>query len=178
MIKYLFEQTVSGKKWFCLPGLFGLIAVVALLFSGPVWAHKVYVFAWVDQGMIHTDSSFGDKKVNHGKIIITDITGIELAKGETDARGSFSFPVPESPTSDLIIKLVAGMGHQALWKVPLKELEDSGSSDTLKKAMEKKAQLEKKPPAENILAGLAVIFGIAFTASIFVKLRKRKRQHD
>jgi len=138
-------------------------------------AHKVYVFAWVENGVVYTESSFGDRKVNKGTISVVDSSGTVLLTGETNENGEFSFDIPKTVTSDLTVKLFAGAGHQGEWKVSLQELKSSGTPETVEKAMKTKAELEKGPGASNILAGIAIIFGIAFAASTFYKIRQRKK---
>ena len=44
-------------------GVAGILLVLVLLAGPPAaWAHKVYVFAWVEKGGVHTESSFGDRQ--------------------------------------------------------------------------------------------------------------------
>jgi len=49
----------------------------------------VIVFAWVEQGYIHTESSFGSKsKAKDCPIIVVDENGRVIHKGRTDSKGN------------------------------------------------------------------------------------------
>jgi nickel transport protein len=90
-----------------------LLAMVALLglSAGPVWAHKVNVFAYVEGGKVFTESYFPDgKKVEGGTVEVRDASGTKLLEGKTDNQGLFSFPLPKK--EDLTITLDATMGHK------------------------------------------------------------------
>ena len=85
-------------------------------------AHRVNVFAWVDGDTIHVESKFsGGKKVNAGKVVVTDPQGVELLSGLTNDQGEYSFKVPKE--SDLRIILSAGQGHRGEWTVRASELQ-------------------------------------------------------
>ncbi len=84
-------------------------------------AHKVTVFAWVEEDRVHTESKFSrGKKVNSGAIVVYDLQGNRLLEGKTDEQGHFSFPVPKKAA--LKIELQAGMGHRAEWILPAEEM--------------------------------------------------------
>ncbi len=144
------------------------VVCLVLLASGlatPAWAHKVYLFAWAENGVVYTESSFGDKKVIQGKIQVKDESGTPVASGTTDDQGNFSFKIPDNPGSDLVVTLDASMGHQAVWTVPLKEMQaamDKAAANEIHgAAMAKKAELEKGPSLARIIAGIGIIFALA-----------------
>lgn len=93
-----------------------IIPFVWLLFlfltlSSTVYAHKVYLFAWVEGNMIHTDSYFpGKRKVIGGLVEVFDSSGKKLLEGKTDKKGAFSFKIPKK--TDLRIVLEVTMGHK------------------------------------------------------------------
>jgi nickel transport protein len=107
----------SGKR------LKGLLLLLALwLPSAEAEAHRVNLFAYVDDGQVYTESYFADgSPVNHGQILVADATGREILTGETDAAGQFRFPLPQE--QNLTILLKAAMGHRAEYLLPLKEEE-------------------------------------------------------
>ena len=85
---------------------------VLFFYVSTAYAHKVYLFAWAEGGMIHTESYFpGNVKVKDGTVKVFDMKGKELVSGETDENGDFSFKIPE--IADLRIVLDASMGHGA-----------------------------------------------------------------
>lgn len=155
-----------------------LAVIGILLVPVSALAHKVYVFAWVEAGMVHTESSFGDKKVIQGEIQVVNDSGTVLLTGRTNDQGEFSFPIPERPDKGLTIQLEAGMGHRASWTLSAKDLSSAASEPALENAMQQKADLEKSPGYRDILSGLGVIFGLAFAASVIHKARRKTRSHD
>ena len=90
-----------------------LICITILLFcTSAADAHKVYIFAWTEGDMIHTESYFGgNKKVQDGTIKVFDPEGKELLNGRTNENGEFSFKIPK--IADLKIVLESSMGHGA-----------------------------------------------------------------
>jgi nickel transport protein len=96
------------RKAGCTAGL-----VVLLLFvSIPAMAHKVNIFAYVENDIVHTESYFPDgRMVAEGSIEVLDRTVGKVLEGTTDKEGRFSFPVPEKK-DDLTIVINAGMGHR------------------------------------------------------------------
>ena len=158
-------------------GMGVILCVLMLMLVGttPAWAHKVYVFAWVEKGMVFTESSFGDQPVHGGAIEVVDQGNQVVLQGKTDDQGKFSFPVPSSVTSDLLIKLDATMGHQAQWTLTHSELTAVGeqAKQQVGEAMTKKAALEKKPSMAAVATGIAVIFFICGIAAFINKKRKK-----
>ncbi len=165
-----------------LSGLF-VLGLLILYCSPDALAHKVYVFAWVENGKVYTECSFGDRRVNRGEITVTTEDGKEVISGTTTENGEFSFDVPQNPGSDLVIKVVAGAGHQAEWTVKRQELLPSETQEQTVTVKEEdkdqenqRSEFDKGPGAVNILSGIAIIFGIAFAASTFVRARKKMKR--
>lgn len=157
---------------------FALLTIVLILIScPPAWAHKVYVFAWVEGGTVYTESSFGDQPVHGGAIEVVDQDNQMVLQGKTDDLGKFNFPVPSPVNSDLLIKLDATMGHQAQWTLTLAELTAMGekAEQQLDEAMTKKADLEAKPSMGAVVTGISVIFLICGIASW---INKKRKQHN
>ncbi len=89
--------------------LAGLLLAVAL--SGILYAHKVNVFAYVENGKIYTESYFPDGKAVEGGIIeVLDSQGQKVGEGVTDKEGKFVLPIPKK--DDLTIVINASMGHK------------------------------------------------------------------
>ena len=81
------------------------------------------VFAWVEQGRVYIEGSFGGKnKVHHGKIQVMDAQNQIVFEGTTDDKGYLSFPVPQNVKSDLTVLLDAGTAHKAKWVIQKTEL--------------------------------------------------------
>ncbi len=114
-----------------------IVTTMIILFSlaGPVAAHKVMVFAWVNGNTVHTESKFsGGRKVKAGKIEVFDPKGQLLLGGKTNDQGEFSFPIPQSTA--LKIVLTAGMGHRGEWTITKDEIINASSANATSPAIE------------------------------------------
>ncbi len=96
-----------------LPGLTSILLVL-ILSSGTAHAHKVNVFAWIDNDTVFVESKFaGGKKVMDAEVIVSDKDGKQIVSGKTNDNGEFSFKFPQQ--SPLTIAVIAGMGHRGEW---------------------------------------------------------------
>jgi nickel transport protein len=134
-----------------------LITILLLLFSTvPVQAHRVNIFAWVEDGSVYGEASFsgGKPAVNSEVAVIDAATGEELLTTMTDKAGNFEFELPESAKkrgNDLEVMLKAGMGHQDDWTIraeeygaiPDEEAKSRNDSPSSRKALGVKAEPEK-----------------------------------
>lgn len=165
------------RKKLMVKGGFTFLVVLCIFWThaAAVQAHKVYVFAWVEQGQVYTESRFGDQPVHGGKVVVKDLDDRVVLQGTTDDQGNLSFPVPRDVATDLTVHLDAAMGHQATWVVPLIELRAEGETADarLDDAMEKKAELSAKPSAVAVVGGIAVIFLLCFLVSVLHKKKKK-----
>ncbi len=89
--------------------------------SESAFAHKVYIYAWVAEDTVYTESSFGgNRMVKDGEITVFDPGGNILVKGKTNDKGTFAFKIQKE--SEMKIVLKAGTGHMAHWVVPVDEI--------------------------------------------------------
>lgn len=96
--------------------------LVVLLFAGNALAHKVNLFAYVEGGIIYTESYFPDgKPVAGGKILVYDSGNNLVQEGITDKEGLFHFAIPK--VDDLTIVIEASMGHKNHYKLKKNEVE-------------------------------------------------------
>ncbi len=169
------------------------------LFTSNSFAHKVMVFGWVEGDMVHTISKFnGGKKVKDAPVSVFDTEGTLLLKGNTDARGEFSFKKPEK--NELKVVLEASMGHKTSCLIEVKS-EDEHSTNVydvdsreqrvgkqayneknlesiIEKALDKKmalilrmiAEKESKQTISEIISGIGYILGLIGVA-LWVKNR-------
>lgn len=87
------------------------ILLACVLVAAPARAHKVNIFAYVEDGKIYTESYFPDgKKVQGGTVEVLDSQDQKVAEGVTDSEGKCSFPIPKK--DDLTIVVNASMGHK------------------------------------------------------------------
>ncbi|MBF0476481.1 MAG: hypothetical protein HQK59_11730 [Deltaproteobacteria bacterium] len=87
-------------------------AALVLIWISPAWAHKVFIYAWVEGDTVRVESYFGgSKKVMDSPVEVFDPSGKKLLEGRTNDQGEFSFKIPAQ--TDLRIVVEAGMGHRA-----------------------------------------------------------------
>ncbi|MCK5313463.1 MAG: hypothetical protein KAJ62_15210 [Desulfobacteraceae bacterium] len=139
---------------------FMLLFFSILLFPVNLFAHKVYVFAWAESGKIFTESKFSSNKwVKNGNISVQDEKGKVLLTGTTSDQGVFIFEIPSNLESYLLIKLDAGMGHKAEWKLEFEEIIQANTGKSSKEIAEKKKDNEiKNPSIANVIIGILIIF--------------------
>lgn len=102
--------------------VFGLLSTAT-----PALAHRVHLFAYVQQGEIVVDSRFSRAKpVQQGKVEIFEAaSGKLLLQGVSDAQGASRFTIPPELLAqpvDLRLVIKAGEGHQGEWILPAAEL--------------------------------------------------------
>ncbi len=123
-----------------MPRILALSLALSLLCTAsPALAHRVHLFAYVQQGEIVVDSRFSRAKpVQQGKIeIFAAESGKLLLQGISDAQGACRFTIPpgllEKPV-DLRLVVKAGEGHQGEWILPAAELNPQASQVPAEKA--------------------------------------------
>lgn len=95
---------------------------IVLLAVLPALAHKVTIFAYVENTIVYTESYFPDgKAVAEATIEVVTPSGETLIEGKTDHEGYFSFPVP-AHKEDLRIVLNASMGHKNSYLLKKEEM--------------------------------------------------------
>lgn len=100
----------------------GWALLLVLLCAAPALAHKVNLFAYVEGGVVYTESYFPDgAPVAGGKVLVYDSQKQLLLEGLTDAKGLFRFPVPK--VDELKIVVEASMGHRNSFRLKKAELE-------------------------------------------------------
>ncbi len=104
-----------------------LAVLLGLLLPAAALAHKVNVFAYAEDGVVHTESYFNDgAPCQSSRIVVYGEGGEVVAEGTTDAEGMFSFPIDRA--QDLRIILEASMGHKNEIRLSAAEI---GGADTL-----------------------------------------------
>ncbi len=99
------------------------VFLVSFVMAVPAHAHKVNIFAYVENGKIYTESYFPDgMKVQDGTIRVFDSKHKQVAEGKTDKEGKFSLPIPVK--DDLTIEINASMGHKNTFLLKKSELGD------------------------------------------------------
>jgi len=135
--------------------LYALVAVIltagSLVRPTSALAHKVSLFAWVEEDTVYTLSKFsGGKKVNKGRLVVYGPDGNKLLEGVTNDQGKFAFKVPQK--SDLRLELIAGSGHKSHWRVPLEEITGGPAHGTSADTGPSSVKTEMADPIENVQA--------------------------
>ncbi|MBI4798664.1 MAG: hypothetical protein HY794_08015 [Desulfarculus sp.] len=101
-----------------------LLALVTLaLAPGLAQAHKVNVFAYVEEGRIKGEGYFpGGDKTQDAAVEIVDSQGRVLGSTQTSTEGLFSLDKPANATGPLRVVLKAGQGHQGEYTLGAGEL--------------------------------------------------------
>src|SRR5210317_1707643 len=134
-----------------IPLHISIILIALFLWLNHSHAHRVNLFAWVEGDTVYVESKFSSsRRVNKGKIIVTDPEGTQLLTGTTNENGEFSFKVPKK--TELKIVLMAGTGHRAEWTIPANEIEMPGPAG--------KTVPEKGTAVKGIIIGVGCIFGL------------------
>ncbi len=101
--------------------LFGAIILVLTLGTTAAHAHKVNIFAYVEDGKIFIESYFPDgKPVESGAVEVLDSQKTKVAQGTTDKEGKLALPIPKR--DDLTIVINASMGHKTSFELKRSEL--------------------------------------------------------
>lgn len=101
------------------------IFLIIIMINISAFAHKVNIFAYMEEDKVYTESYFNDgKKCIESKIEVFDNQGNKLLEGLTDKEGMFSFKIPAEDVIDGDLKLVltASMGHRAEYIIRADEL--------------------------------------------------------
>jgi len=114
--------------------MFAISAVLtaALLLPQAAQAHRVNIFAWLEDGHVQVECGFSRKsKVNGGIVDVFDAgTGERVLSGTTDANGRFSFPLPAAIRDsghDMRLVIRAGEGHQNEWLMTAREWKEASA---------------------------------------------------
>ena len=156
--------------------------ILLLTAPDPAWAHKVILYAWVENGVIQTESRFASQRpAVDCPIIATDATGRVVHEGRTDDQGLHSFNIPAGLDTDLVLILKAGPGHQGEWRISREELVSTPSERAADPASAEHPPAGPPKPESDasplkILSGIAIIFVLAWMGKKLI--RRKKAGHD
>ncbi|MEN6437355.1 MAG: carboxypeptidase regulatory-like domain-containing protein [Syntrophobacter sp.] len=98
-----------------------VVGIGCVFLVAPAHAHKVNIFAYVENGKIITESYFPDgRKVEGGVVEVYDSQKQKVAEGKTDKQGKCVLPIPKK--DDLTIVIDASMGHKNTFLLKKSEL--------------------------------------------------------
>ena len=142
-------RAIEMKQYFRLFRLF----VCMLMFLGvlveSVYAHKVNIFAYAEDGRIHAEGYFvdGSKCKNSLVEVIDEKSGEKLLEGHTNDNGQFVFDIPRVTSIKLILH--AGTGHQNEYVLNAEEVKEALSKTaekqkTIKTVQQSEEAVKKK----------------------------------
>lgn len=118
---------------------FFLLSLLIVTIPSFVFAHKVNIFAYVEDGTVYTESYFPDgKKVSGGLVEVYDSQGNKLLEGKTNKDGYFNFK--PSKRDDLKIFINASMGHKSSYTLSVDELPKKITTQNLQKIERRKSK--------------------------------------
>jgi len=83
------------------------------------FAHRVYLFAWDEDGRVCSQSSYSKSaKIANANVTIRDADGKELLRGRSDRDGLFCFVRPHA--AELLLSVDAGQGHRGEFRLSAK----------------------------------------------------------
>ncbi|MBD5608118.1 MAG: cobalamin biosynthesis protein CbiL [Desulfovibrio sp.] len=105
---------------------FLLAALIVLCAFSDALAHRLNVFAWLENDEIIVESNFGKDRPARDAVvtIIDEATRRTLASGRTNSVGQYVFKVPSVVREGhgLVIDVNAGQGHHREWTMDASEL--------------------------------------------------------
>lgn len=130
--------------------------IISCILTTAAFAHRVNVFAWAEGTTVHTESFFSSgSKAQNSAVTATDKkTGKVIAKGITNSKGEWSFPLSADAikTKDpIVITLDAGQGHAGSWTLQAEDFADATPKQPAStKAITPAANTKVQTPAQKI----------------------------
>jgi len=138
------KDDLAKRAFNCYKLLIGFVFLSSLLLmtASVVFAHKVNIFAYVQEGTVYTESYFPDgTKVKEGVVQVYDSQGTKLLEGKTNENGEFNFKPPKK--DNLKIVLLASMGHKNTYTLSADELPDIIAAEKPEKAELKESKVKE-----------------------------------
>ncbi|PLY17013.1 MAG: hypothetical protein C0631_00295 [Sedimenticola sp.] len=128
--------------------VFGFLLGMTLLFSAPLQAHRLKVFAFAEGSHIQGSAYFvGGAKASGANISIRDPDGVTLAELAPDAEGQFNFTATRR--MDHLVLADSGDGHLAKWMVSADQLPGELPAPVEEQATEPSPRVAPTPPAAS-----------------------------
>ncbi|MGQ9570623.1 MAG: hypothetical protein ACUVUQ_07240 [Thermodesulfovibrionales bacterium] len=123
-MKNIFKIQNSKLKTQILNLAFGIL-IFSFCIIPNAYAHKVNIYAYAEDGMVHSESYFvdGSKCKNSILEVFDEKDKTKLLEGKTDDEGKFSFKIPKVTSLKLVLH--ASMGHQAEFIVGEDEVKEA-----------------------------------------------------
>ena len=138
-------------------------ALLVLTLAGPAWAHRLNVEATLEAGRVTVLVYFSDGATPEGAEVVASRDGVEVARGRTDARGTWSF-APTAAGKHLLEVTEPGL-HRGKVEVEVPALAPVAAPSSATPVPATSAIRVEPPPGGvdwvGSAAGLAVIAALA-----------------
>ncbi len=127
--------------------IFCLVIGICCLMPVSARAHKVNIYAYAEDGMVHSEGYFvdGTKCKNSPIEVFDERAGTRLLEGKTDEEGKFSFKIPKVTSIKLVLH--ASMGHQNEYTLSEDEVREAMGEGQPLKGVKQSKETVKPPPA-------------------------------
>lgn len=106
----------TGRPAWC-----ALLFGISISFAQPALAHKLNMFAYVENNNVFVEGYFSDGiKPKNSDVTVVAADGSVILEGKTDDEGAFVFPAPS--VAPIRVVLNAGMGHQTDYTISAADL--------------------------------------------------------
>ena len=141
--------------------LCGLYAAWVLLTPpDTAFAHRVYLFAWDEDGRVCSRSYYSKTaNITDAEITVRGADGRELLRGRSDRDGRFCFARPSA--EELLLSLDAGQGHRGEFRLAAKTPASAANSEHRTEPAPAPSGRDAEPGLREILGGLGWIAGLA-----------------
>lgn len=151
-------------------GIITASLAVLLLCCGPAWAHKVAAYAYAEGDRLMGEAYFaGGDKAMGCPVELYDAAGKLLLKGQTDAQGAFSLPLPQA-APPLKVVVLAGDGHRAEYEVTAEDLGQKADAAT---PAQPAVATQASPAASPQAAGAAAVDAAALEQALAKVLEQK-----
>ncbi|MFA4915252.1 MAG: hypothetical protein WC560_01095 [Syntrophales bacterium] len=133
------NDTCKSQILLVLSCMFFLICAFCIVREAD--AHKVNIFAYAEEGTVHSESYFVDGSAckNSRIEVFDEKAGTRFLEGKTDEDGKFSFKIPKATSLKLVLH--ASMGHQNEYTL--------GEDEVIEAMGDKRNQKQNKEPAKS-----------------------------
>jgi nickel transport protein len=110
------------------------ITMILFIWAGVASAHKLSVFAYIENNTLVGEAYFNDgAPVRHSAIHVSDTENNLIAEGTTDEKGQFSIPIDITDLQSLLVSVNGGMGHMGQTVVTIDTAEPDKATEKAEK---------------------------------------------
>ncbi len=93
-----------------------LALIAALIWAAPAFAHRLVIYAYVEDDMVVLESNFSSGAVaGAGTVTVKDGEGAVLAEMPLSETGETRFGIPEGGEGGIALEVLTDAGHDDYW---------------------------------------------------------------